>query len=149
METDLNNQRLVKPFNLQRPAFLKTEGIGINGSFSIRGYVISNGDSIEVSASGLTAAREYGRVNWDVTATLKNGGVEIESKKLKMNGVQAWSNEGGFVPIGSASLYLTDPIKGKDVSIVIEASYLFMGDTTAAPVPRTGKKIIQLISVDR
>jgi RHS repeat-associated protein len=123
-------------FTYFQKAYLPVEGIGVNGSFSVKGgySIVRNSDgtwSIHIAASGKTPASLAGRVVFTGNANLIVDGVAGKPQMLTMPNNAVY--ESGISPIGATSLSL--PQNGI-VRLQLQVSYTFKGaEGVAVPMP--------------
>lgn len=142
----LNYQLNAQEFNLRQVAFLPAEGVGVNGTFFIKGSLSLSGRELFISAMGFTAADHMGNVHFQAAAKVLIGGRQILSTPLVVDRNEAglWPND-QYVPIGSAVLTLPAPELGNVVQIVISGGYIYSApEGSAVPIPPTGAVTIPL-----
>ncbi|NWO04772.1 MAG: hypothetical protein HLX50_03470 [Alteromonadaceae bacterium] len=129
---DLQNFHAFRPetnkFTIRRASHLPVEGIGINGTFFIKGWVAIRGDSLFVSASGYSAAMELpehsSAFNFHGNATLLCNGKPVIKKTLTRGPNELWTND-QYSPIGSVSFLIPPTPDPAAYSVEIEASYIY------------------------
>ncbi len=148
-ETPLSYQLESPEFNLRQVAFLPAEGVGVNGTFFIKGALSLNGRELFVSAMGFTAANHMGTVHFQAAAQVLVDGRQILSVPLVMDRNEAglWPND-QYAPIGSTFLTLPPPELGSAVHIVVSGGYIYsVPEGRAVPIPPTGAVTIPLLIV--
>ncbi|PCD00500.1 PAAR domain-containing protein [Halopseudomonas pelagia] len=142
----LNYQLDAQEFNLRQVAFLPAEGVGVNGTFFIKGSLSLSGRELFISAMGFTAADHMGTVHFQAAAKVLIDGRQILSTPLVVDRNEAglWPND-QYVPIGSAVLTLPAPELGNVVQVVISGGYIYSApEGSAVPIPPTGAVTIPL-----
>ncbi len=129
-------------FSYNQPAYLPVEGIGIAGSFKVKGtYRIkmnSNEDwTINIGATGSTPAGINGNVSFSGNAKLiVNGKVSSVHQFLVPNNLVY---EKGMVPIGLTEISLP---KTGNIQLELNISYQFRGpEGVAVPIPGLSRTI--------
>ncbi|MFO7788755.1 MAG: hypothetical protein R6W87_13495 [Halospina sp.] len=115
-------------FRIKKLSYLPQEGVGIHGSFYIKGNVVTRGDSLFVSAMGHTPPMELpeykGAFDFYGSATLVSNGEVIARKRFKQRNQAVWP-ENEYAPIGSAKFYLAPSKDPWAYKVRIEAGYWF------------------------
>lgn len=125
------------PFNKPQAAYLPVEGVGVEGSFSIKGVVNVNQNSggqwqATVGASGSTPAGQSGNAEFSGNVQiLQNGKVVSSAPLIKPTGSGIY--ETGTYPVGTTTLQL--PTSGT-VQVRINAGYtLQVPEGRSVPMP--------------
>lgn len=139
-------------FSIRRASHLPVEGIGINGTFFIKGWVVVRGNNLFVSASGYTAPMELaansGAFSFYGTVTLLENGEPKMKKSLERGSNELWP-EDKYSPIGSASFMIPPSQDPAAYSVQIEASYTYSSSQgSAVPMPQFARATIQLMGVE-
>ncbi|MFL1406565.1 hypothetical protein ACJO2E_14615 [Marinobacter sp. M1N3S26] len=140
-------------FTIRRASYLPVEGIGVNGTFFIRGWVAVRGNNLFVSASGYSAPMELaansGAFNFYGNVTLLRDGETLIKRSLEMGANELWADD-EYSPIGSASFMIPPSHDPSAYSVRIEASYTFSSSSgSAVPMPQFARTVIQLMGVER
>jgi hypothetical protein len=135
----------VKLFNFFQPSYLFAEGVGVLGSFQVKGYtaieIKNNRSLLKIWASGNTGAQHLGSVNFFGVAALMVNGSITEQKAFSLQKEDFWWDANN-IPIGEVKFNL--PKKG-DVNLFIRINYSFEADDSVgivSPTPFLEKKII-------
>lgn len=139
--------------SVRRASHLPVEGIGINGTFFIKGRVLVRGDTLHVSASGYSAPMEVpansGAFRFHGTVVLLKHGEPVLKKSLARGSNELWPND-KYAPIGSASIMIPPVEDPLAYSVRIEASYVYSSaEGSAVPMPQFARETIQLRGVSR
>lgn len=135
-------------YTIRQAAFLPAEGVGVNGTFFIRGSMWLEGSSLFVSAMGFTAAQQSGEVQFYVLVSAELNGKEVFSGSLQLGKEAAVWPDDGYMPVGSADIDLPAPKENDVVQITISGSYVYSVIAgSAVPMPRTGATTIPLVAV--
>lgn len=135
-------------YRIRQAAFLPAEGVGVNGTFFIRGSMWLEGSSLFVSAMGFTAAQRSGEVQFYVLVSAELNGKEVFSGSLQMGKEAAVWPDDGYIPVGSADIELPVPEENDVVQITVSGSYVYsVIGGSAVPMPRLGATTIPLVAV--
>lgn len=128
-------------------ASLPVEGIGIHGSYHLKGFAaISNSYIIEVSINGLTSISSnpvFGDVNYFGNVSLFINGVNQGKKNLVNQGNPILLPDDGTKHIGEVQFdisYYSETITSIDVEV--EGGYIHSSNAT--PIPSTNKFLVNL-----
>ena len=140
-------------FSIRRASHLPVEGIGINGTFFIKGWVVVRGDNLFVSASGYTAPMELaankGAFSFYANVTLVRNGELLMKKSLERGSDELWADD-KYSPIGSAFFMVPPSQDPLAYSLQIEASYVYSSvEGSAVPMPQFARTTIQLVGVEK
>ncbi|CAD5106673.1 hypothetical protein PSEWESI4_00940 [Pseudomonas carbonaria] len=137
-------------YRIRQVAYLPVEGIGVNGTFFLKGNLSLEGQSLFVSAMGHTAAKNMGSVQFHATAAIEVNGKQVSSTPLQLGKEpEAWPVE-DYSPIGSTTLVLPPPTPNDAVQIKISGGYIYSApEGRATPMPSTGSVTIPLTIVKK
>lgn len=130
--SDIRYQEIYTPYYKSRPSYILAEGVGVRASYNLRGHVTLEDNILSISGMGRTSASRVGSVDWFMSATILDGGVELEKKTLAMEGVSAWPDD-DFDPIGHVSFEL--PLPPRRLSLVLKGGYYY---TSGSGQPASG-----------
>lgn len=123
-------------YHIRQFARLPIEGIGINGTYAIDGYITMKGNTLTVSAMGMTAAAQRGTVRFQGDATVTQGGKTVAEQKFTLSGSSTWP--GDVVPLGTVTIQLPTPTSASSVELTIEGGYVYSSSAgSVAPLPRS------------
>lgn len=127
--------------NHSQVAYLPIEGIGVHGSYHIKGFAsIQNSKEITVSTTGycsISTNPNFGNIEYFGNCSLIVNSVIIENKKFNPKGVSVILPNDGTKLIGDVKFILPDWVDIKSIEVEIEAGYIH--ETNATPVPATTK----------
>lgn len=136
-------------YTIRQAAYLPAEGVGVNGSYFIKGSLVLNKGSLFIYAMGFTAAKRLGRVHFNAAVTVSVNGHEIYNAPI-MHGADPgmWPVD-EFTPIGSVSLDLPEPKQMDQASITIRGGYIYSApEGNAVPLPPTGAITLPLETIE-
>ncbi|WP_372972174.1 hypothetical protein [Marinobacter sp.] len=138
-------------FSIRRASHLPVEGIGINGTFFIKGWVVVRGDTLHVSAAGFSAPMQApahsGAFSFHGTVALLEHGEVVRKKSLLRGSNELWPVD-DYAPIGAASVLIPPTSDPLAYSVRIEASYVYSSaEGSAVPIPQFARETIQLRGV--
>lgn len=154
----INNNRKPRSFEvwedefyIRKVAYLPVEGIGINGSFAIKGRVTVRGNRLYITAKGYSSPMKQnehsGSFQFFGTATLLKDGNKIIRKNLRKEQHGIWSND-GFSPIGTAQFELLAFDTSDTYTIEIEASYIYSSaNGSVVPSPQFARETLKLENI--
>ncbi|OCL85351.1 hypothetical protein AAX26_02023 [Aliarcobacter thereius] len=124
-----------REYKFTQKAYLLAEGVGIGGTFTIRGHINLNNDGeLFVSASGFSAAKFSGNINYKMSIEVKINEQTIQKDTFSQKGEELWSNDNDFSPIGSIKLKLPNPKIDDIISLYLIATYTYStGHGSAVP----------------
>lgn len=121
-------------YHISQVAQLPVEGIGINGSYAIDGYITLQGNALTVSAMGRTAAAQRGKVHFDGDIVVTRGGLTIAEQKFAITEPSTWPDD--VIPLGTAIAQLPTPTSAESAKLAITCRYVYtsyVGSATPAP----------------
>lgn len=132
-------------FIMKQAAYLMAEGVGVNGSYFFKVSFMIENNILIMSASGDTAAKHSGRIQYYFNLELWVNQEKTLSKKLtRSNQPELWAND-GYTPIGSTKIALPVLNQLESVELVLNGSYTYnSGSGHIAPLPYSCKKRIPL-----
>lgn len=136
-------------YAIKQAAYLPAEGVGVNGSYFIKGSLALNERSLFISAMGFTAAKRLGRVHFNATVTVSLNGREIHNVPLVLGSDPGMWPVDEYAPIGSVSVDLPEPKQTDQASITIRGGYIYSApEGNAVPLPPSGAITLQLEIVE-
>lgn len=136
-------------YSIRQAAYLPAEGVGVNGSYFIKGSLVLNEGSLFISAMGFTAAKHLGRVHFNAAVTVSLNGREIHNAPLVHGADPGMWPADEFTPIGSVSLDLPEAKQTDQASITIRGGYIYSTpEGNAVPLPPTGAITLPLEIVE-
>lgn len=138
-----------REYAIRQLAYLPAEGVGVNGTYFIKGALALNGQELFASAMGFTAAAQQGRVQFSAWIMVELNGREIASAFFRPNEEgSAWPVD-EYIAIGSLVLELPDPKPGDKATITIRGGYIYSApEGSAVPVPYSNSIAIPLNIVE-
>jgi len=134
---------------IRQAAYLPAEGVGVNGSYFIKGSLVLNERSLFISAMGFTAATRLGHVLFNATVTVSLNGREIHNYQLVLGSDPGMWPVDGYAPIGSVSVDLPEPKQTDQASITIRGGYIYSApEGNAVPLPPSGAITLSLEIVE-
>lgn len=133
-------------FQIRQAAYLPVEGVGVNGTFFIRGSLSLSGRALFISAMGFTAAKQMGTVLFHASVSLLVNGHKTSSTPMKLDSETSsiWPAD-EYSAIGSVTLTLPEPDPNVSVRIEITGGYVYSApEGGAVPIPPTGDHMISL-----
>lgn len=132
-------------YAIRQAAYLPAEGVGVNGSYFIKGSLALNEGSLFISAMGFSAAKRLGRAHFNATATVSLNGREIHNAPLVLSSDPGMWPVDGYAPIGSVSVDLPEPKQTDQASITVRGGYIYSApEGNAVPLPPSGAITLQL-----
>ncbi len=124
-----------RKYYIKQLAYTPVEGIGVNGSYFLRGFILSRNGSLFVSAMGKTGASHLGTARFFGSIEVLKGDNVIARAGLERRGAAVWPDD-GFLPIGSARIQLPSPQDATSLGLKITGGYIFTNASgAAAPLP--------------
>ncbi len=138
-----------REYVIRQLAYLPAEGVGVNGTYFIKGALALNGQELFASAMGFTAAAQQGRVQFSAWIMVELNGREIASGFFRPNEKgSAWPVD-EYIAIGSLVIELPAPKPSDEATITIRGSYIYSApEGSAAPVPYSNSITIPLNLVE-
>lgn len=138
-----------RDYFIRQVAYLPAEGVGVNGSFFIRGSLALNGRKLFLSAMGFTAAKRMGKVHFSASAIVELNGKELFSGPLQHgDGAGMWPVD-EYSPIGSVVIELPAAQQEDQASITIRGSYIYSApEGNAVPIPPRGAVTLPLTATE-
>jgi hypothetical protein len=132
-----------KDYKIKQMAYLSQEGIGVNGTFFVKGTVVTRGSNLFVSAMGFTSAMQTsefsGAFEFYGNVSLIANGEVLARKRFKQGNHELWPDN-QYAPIGSVMFYLPPSEDPSIYKVKIKAGYWFDGGVgTITPMPAMGE----------
>lgn len=136
-------------YTIRQAAYLPVEGVGVNGTYFIKGSLALNDGRLFISAMGFTAATRVGRTHFNAAITVSLNGREIHNAALEIGRDPGLWPADGYAPIGSVSIDLPEPESTDQASITIRGGYIYSApEGRAVPLPPTGSITLPLETVE-
>ena len=136
-------------YTIRQAAYLPVEGIGVNGTYFIKGSLALNEGRLFISAMGFTAASRVGRAHFNATVTVSLNGREIHSAPLELDSDRGLWPSDGYAAIGSVSINLPEAEPADQASVTIRGGYIYSApEGRAVPLPPTGSITLPLQTVE-
>lgn len=140
--------RLASPsYVIKQMAYLPVEGIGVNGTFFIKGSLGLDGQKLFVSSMGFSAAKRVSTLHFHAKVALSlNGKSQAPTPLQYGQEAQLWPDDKDYAPIGSATIELPAPRSGDQIEITISGGYVYSAaEGRAVPIPAEGSVTIPLL----
>lgn len=135
-------------YAIRQVAYLPAEGVGVNGSFFLKGSLVLNDRGLFVSAMGFTAAVRLGKVQFQATVKVELNGTELFYEPLTIGKEAGIWPDGDYLPIGSININVPSPQADDQMQVTISGTYIYsVPEGRAVPIPSTGAVTIPIKSL--
>lgn len=135
-------------YTIRQVAYLPAEGVGVNGTFFLKGSLALNERGLFVSAMGFTAAARLGKVQFQATVKVELNGNEIIFVPVKIGKEAGLWPVGDYLPIGSININVPTPQANDVMQVTISGTYIYSApEGRAIPMPSTGVVTISVRAV--
>lgn len=126
-ETDIKS--IYEPINIEykmrQLAYLMAEGVGVNGTFFIKGSMVLENESLFISARGNTAAKHSGIIQYNMFAEIRVNGQTVQKAVFNQAEPGFWPND-DYAPIGAVRITLPPPQPNDQIMLYLSASYIYV-----------------------
>ncbi len=124
-----------KEYDIKQVAYLPAEGVGVGGTFFIKGSIFlqRNGD-LFISAMGNTAAKSSGTIHYNMYVEIRVDDQTVQKGIFSNSEDGFWPND-GYSPIGTVKMTLPAANPASKVTLFLSASYICStGHGSAVPM---------------
>ena len=139
-----------KDYIIKQLAYLPTEGVGVNGTFFIKGSLNFIDHEIFISAMGFSAAQRMGKTTFHCSATIELNGVEIASIPFQQGKEAGIWPADEYSPIGTVTVALPEPKANDTIQISLSGGYTYSSpEGRAVPIPSMASQTITISSTEK